>query len=401
MSIDYMEYCLYLYASMQIPVSLYQDGQLLYSSFKSVTSLEFLPVYELIGSAKNPDIYMQNSSILYGKIALESDENTYILLGPAFTIPVTDSIIRSFMRENVISTQYMDQVASFLRNIPLTPYPRFMHHIALIYLTLNNQPLNLRDHFFGEKNDKIMQIAIDSTNQTYENKEEQTLHNTYYFEQELYRLVKEGDVEKLKGFLSSVSFILREGIVAEHPLRQAKNIFIGNITKLEMLAAIPGGMDVEETYSLTDMYIQECEKLHTIEEINSLNYHMLLDFCARIHACMMPPDMPKELHACISFIHNHTNESISIADVAKQIGRSESYLIKKFRDELGINVGTFIMRCKLEEAKSLLTYSDKSLSEISSYLCFSSQSYFQNVFKKKYGITPAQYRKKAAEMPVR
>ena len=120
---------------------------------------------------------------------------------------------------------------------------------------------------------------------------------------------------------------------------------------------------------------------------------MLLDFCARIHACMMPPDMPQELHACISFIRNHTNESISIADVAKQIGRSESYLIKKFKDELGINVGAFIMRCKLEEAKSLLTYSDKSLSEISNYLCFSSQSYFQNVFKKKYGITPAQYRK--------
>ena len=53
------------------------------------------------------------------------------------------------------------------------------------------------------------------------------------------------------------------------------------------------------------------------------------------------------------------------------------------------------MRCKLEEAKSLLTYSDKSLIEISNYLCFSSQSYFQNVFKKKYGMTPKQYRDQA------
>lgn len=53
------------------------------------------------------------------------------------------------------------------------------------------------------------------------------------------------------------------------------------------------------------------------------------------------------------------------------------------------------MRYKLEEAKSLLTYSDKSLGEISSYLSFSSQSYFQNVFKKKYGITPLQYRNRS------
>ena len=52
----------------------------------------------------------------------------------------------------------------------------------------------------------------------------------------------------------------------------------------------------------------------------------------------------------------------------------------------------------LEEAKSLLRYSDKTLSEISSYLCFSSQSYFQNVFKRKYGITPKQYREKARHL---
>lgn len=30
-----------------------------------------------------------------------------------------------------------------------------------------------------------------------------------------------------------------------------------------------------------------------------------------------------------------------------------------------------------------------TLAEISSYLCFSSQSYFQNVFKKEYGVTPS------------
>lgn len=68
--------------------------------------------------------------------------------------------------------------------------------------------------------------------------------------------------------------------------------------------------------------------------------------------------------------------------------------MKHFKEELGINIGAYIVRCKLEDAKGLLTYSDKSLTEISNYLCFSSQSYFQNVFKKKYGLTPLQYRKK-------
>ena len=66
-------------------------------------------------------------------------------------------------------------------------------------------------------------------------------------------------------------------------------------------------------------------------------------------------------------------------------------MMRRFKEELVFQIGAFITRCKLEEAKSLLTYSEKSLAEISNFLCFSSQSYFQNVFKKQYGITPMQY----------
>ena len=47
----------------------------------------------------------------------------------------------------------------------------------------------------------------------------------------------------------------------------------------------------------------------------------------------------------------------------------------------------------IRRAKELLTYNDKTLAEISFILGFSSQSHFQNTFKKAFGITPMQYRK--------
>ena len=64
----------------------------------------------------------------------------------------------------------------------------------------------------------------------------------------------------------------------------------------------------------------------------------------------------------------------------------------KFKKETGYEVGAFITKCKIDEAKSLLRFTDRSISEISSYLAFSSQPYFQTVFRKVTGMTPLQYR---------
>lgn len=94
----------------------------------------------------------------------------------------------------------------------------------------------------------------------------------------------------------------------------------------------------------------------------------------------------------MQYISLHINEPIGIPDVVSYSKKSRAYLFKKFRDELGTGISEYIMSCRLREAKSLLKYTDKPLSEISSYLCFSSQSHFQNTFKKHFNITPLGYR---------
>lgn len=54
----------------------------------------------------------------------------------------------------------------------------------------------------------------------------------------------------------------------------------------------------------------------------------------------------------------------------------------------------YVTKCNLDEARGLLVYSRDSLAKISAYLGYSGQSYFQNVFKKQFGVTPAQCRKR-------
>ena len=144
--------------------------------------------------------------------------------------------------------------------------------------------------------------------------------------------------------------------------------------------------------------IQECENISSVADIGVLNYTMLIDFCRRVEETKRPKGVSREVFDAIQYITRRTNEPIQMGDVAEHVHRSRSWLGERFKAELGTDVSSYIMNAQLEEARNLLTHSEKSLAEISNYLCFSSQAYFQNVFKKKFGITPTQYRKDSRKM---
>lgn len=391
---NYIHFCESHHCVCSLPLSLYDDGRkLLYSSYADSLPFEPLAVHRLISSGKDLDFCVVGSTTMYGCVTIK-ENGCRLILGPAHNVPVTESIVRDYMHENAILVSFRDALAAFLQEIPMVSYHLFLQHLDFLHLCLNGEKSSLLEQFAWEPEEKIHGLAASHVEENVTAKEKQMLHNTYYYEQAFYDCIRAGSPTRLKTFLhSDGGRRLQEGNMADTPLRQAKNIFIGTITKIGMLAAIPGGLDVEETYQLIDLYVRQCEQLTTLEEIGSLHYVAAMDFCKRIGDRLAPEGLSKEICICISYIRSHTNEDISISDVAAHIGRSSSYVIKRFKEELDINVGAFIMRCKLEEAKSLLTYSDKSLAEISSYLCFSSQSYFQNVFKKKFGVTPLQYRR--------
>ncbi|MNC71724.1 Xylose operon regulatory protein [compost metagenome] len=99
----------------------------------------------------------------------------------------------------------------------------------------------------------------------------------------------------------------------------------------------------------------------------------------------------------IHYISQHSNRKLTVAEIAQFAGFDRSYLSSKFRDEMGIPLSAFITQIKLEEAASLLHFSNQTIAEISEYLGFSNQSHFQASFKKYFGVTPRLYRLKETE----
>jgi AraC family transcriptional activator of pobA len=62
------------------------------------------------------------------------------------------------------------------------------------------------------------------------------------------------------------------------------------------------------------------------------------------------------------------------------------------------SVSELIETRKLIEAKSLLTYTDKTISEIGFDLGYKEKSYFTNVFKKRTGQTPTEFREEMRKL---
>lgn len=400
METDYIALCRYFYSATNIPVTLTENNHAVYSSLDDI--LGSTPVYyrELfpMDEQHNPSFCGDFPDIEYGRIMIEGTGYD-LILGPVFSVPVTDEIIRQAVKGAAISPEQREQFIEMMYAVPHLSQTQFAQYLALLYQCVNHKTVDM-GKFFSEDDIYIRSRREQQTDRMTEDQEEKKTHNSYYFELELYQLVKEGNTGKLKKFLTATRPPLKEGKMAASPLRHAKNLFISAVTKAGMMGAIPGGVDVEKAYQLIDYYIQECEQLTTIERINELQYVMLMDFCQRSGEHHIPDGISPDVYKCMTYIREHTNESISIEDAAAHVNRSSSYMMKHFKNELGINMGAYIMRCKLEEAKSLLTYSEKSLVEISNFLCFSSQSYFQNVFKKQYGVTPLQYRKQTKNRQV-
>ena len=185
---------------------------------------------------------------------------------------------------------------------------------------------------------------------------------------------------------------MHAGITGPTALRQIKNNIIITTT-IATRAAIEGGLDSDTAFQLSDDFIQTAEKLTDPDTLNELMGKINYTFAEKVRNAQMPVSTDGMIQNAIRFIQQNVCEHITVADVAEHVGFSRSYFSSYFKKELGFSVSAFILRCKMEEAKQLLKNTDKSVSVISSYLCFSSQSHFQSAFKKQYGITPLQYRK--------
>lgn len=92
---------------------------------------------------------------------------------------------------------------------------------------------------------------------------------------------------------------------------------------------------------------------------------------------------------------NALDVNISLQSIAANFKMSPAYIGRIFKQFENVSVGDYINGYRLDKAREMLLGSDFSVKEIADYLGFNNASYFITLFKKRFGITPKEFRMNA------
>jgi AraC-like DNA-binding protein len=100
-----------------------------------------------------------------------------------------------------------------------------------------------------------------------------------------------------------------------------------------------------------------------------------------------------KLITAAKYISEHPELAISIKDLAKKSGLSESHFRKLFHQVHGVSPKIMYSQVRIRKACELLTYWNMNVTETAEHLNFSSVYSFSRTFKNILGISPTQYLK--------
>lgn len=96
--------------------------------------------------------------------------------------------------------------------------------------------------------------------------------------------------------------------------------------------------------------------------------------------------------AMLTYVADHYMEKISVSDMAKAAGISESECSRCFHDMTGKSPKQYLLDYRVTRAAELLNQTDDPVTSIAMDTGFGDTSYFVQYFRKKMGVTPKEYR---------
>lgn len=102
----------------------------------------------------------------------------------------------------------------------------------------------------------------------------------------------------------------------------------------------------------------------------------------------------RRTHQVLQLIHKEPNRDWTPEVLGSEVGMSKATLNRKFQDTVGTSPIAYLQKWRIMKAYSLVKYSLQSLEQIADLVGFSSARTLTKAFKRHYGYTPQELRRK-------
>lgn len=395
----------YLYESNKIPIWIFSDKELVYSSlspsdlrddgkdnafFNAVLKQNTdKPVVHSVGGGEKNELFTSFRFQASEKKTLD------FIAGPVFSFdPVQSGYKKRFIAD------YLYKKESFRKRVTDTPivgldaFCRFVQAVSALLKDVIPDVESLKANCIGDDGEKLLESALGKA--IYEIREDELI-SLYTMESErtLVEAVKEGDISKIlddSGRLRFHGDRMRAPIAlkTEHQFEYEVVALVTLVTR----AAVEGGLDIDTAFSLSDLYLHRIDNSKTARELEELSLHAVRTFCEKVAESKSAGQSKysPRIRRGIKYIRTHLHYPISLDDVGEFVKINPKYFSRSFFNETGMKFTEFVQRERIKEACVLLKTTDMSCIEIANTLSFSSQSYFIKIFSDVMKTTPQKYR---------
>ena len=107
------------------------------------------------------------------------------------------------------------------------------------------------------------------------------------------------------------------------------------------------------------------------------------------------------IQEAVTFMEHNYQRELSVEELADVCKLNRSYFSKMFKENMGCPPQEFLIRLRLSKAAERLTSTRSSIGAISAACGYPNQLHFSRAFKKRYGLSPREWRMQNKGQPGR